>query len=190
MFHDECDCDEMSCKHVYRYADFVFVAVETIKARFQQKPDFNLVKTTLFWKTLMTTRTLIAHAFLQPENSTMKAIICENIKSLLALVDIDLTLKDPYAEVTETRITYSSSNWLNLYSEHNEPLGIDDVMKALNFSTYNKLKTEFDSMISSESRQISMIAKMFGHCCYHLVAKRDNWWKQKALKYTVLTYDC
>jgi hypothetical protein len=190
LIHDECDCDEMTCKHVYRYADFVFVAVETIKARFSQKPDYNLFQRSLFWKVLTTTRTLVAHAFLQPENSTLKAIICENMKSLLALVRINITLKDGFAHVKEARVTFSQSSWLNLYSKDGDTLGIDEVIKNLDTEQYVALKHEFDSMLQSESKQISMMGRMFGHCCYHLIAKRDGLWMQEAKEYETLLYAC
>jgi hypothetical protein len=200
----------LSVQHLFRYADPIFVTVETVENNRRQglvdEDTMRMLEGHVWWQTLLTTRTLLAHAVLAPDNSTFVPTLASNIRLLLRLVYVDIADKEAFESLrpNEPNAWYKSPDadacgrwWLSLRHQSGTSKGLartpGEILKGLQYATFktvsdelNGLKLQVGASDTTMSNGIRGIINLFGHAVYRLVATRDNAWKVTAHEYSVL----
>jgi len=200
----------LSLQHLFRYADPFFVTVETVENNRRQglinEDTMRLLEGHVWWQTLLTTRTLLAHAVLAPDNSTFVPTLASNIRLLLRLVHVDIADKEAFESLrpNEPNAWFKAPDtdaggrwWLSLRHQSGISKGFtketSEILKELQYATFktvcdefNCLKQQVEASDTTMTNNIRGIINIFGHAVYRLVATRDNAWKVAAQEYAVL----
>lgn len=165
---------------LYRYADPLFVAAESIQRHIE---DCRLSPTALlslqrsqWFNLLLTTRALLAHTGINDTGEVLFNTVLCNIRGLILLCGIDISTKHTYRRLQggqtvwfRTELAFGGSRRLQLRS------GADDssILSALTPAAWSTVHNEF---IEQESE----MAQLFKTAVFRLVATRDSAWEQIA----------
>jgi hypothetical protein len=185
-------------QHIFRYADPLYVTAETInnyhKEGLVSDQTIQKLKNAIWWQTLLTTRTLLAHAVSSTDSSTFVPTIASNIRAHLRLVNIEIADKEAFESLRshEPKAWYKPTKedgkwYLDLHHAEGWQKGTlkdtDDIVKELRSASYAVMEAEFHAMKMGEDDDVKRVIRKFGHSAYVLVATRDNLWKQSANEY-------
>ena len=173
---------------IFRYADPLMVAVETIEQLDVPDNVRDLLRSMVWWNVLLTTRILVAHAtMLVDAHEQMCSTVATNLRALLRLVNVDISTKESFASTKASNTVWYKAKegkklWLPLKK------GSSAILEQLSSSTYQDIQSEFDDMVNQaddEDAQFNLrrVQQVFGHAVYQLVATRDNDWQRLAAKY-------
>ena len=173
---------------IFRYADPLMVAVETVEQLGIPDAARDIVNSSLWWNVLLTTRILVAHAtMLVDAHDQMCSTVATNFRALLRLVNVDIATKESFASTQASntvwyKVKEGKKLWLPLKK------GSAAILGQLTSSTYQDIQSEFDDMVNQASDEdvqfnLHRVQQVFGHAVFQLVATRDNDWKKLAAKY-------
>lgn len=78
-------CTELLLQKIFRYADPLMVAVETVDQLELPDAAREILKSTVWWNVLLTTRILVAHAtMLVDAHDQMCSTVATNLRALLS----------------------------------------------------------------------------------------------------------
>ena len=174
-------------QQLFRYADPLFVTVEAAENLAKQgmisAEAMAMLMESKWYGVLLTTRTLLAHAVLEAEHSSLIVdTIAGNIRALLRLVNVDIAEKFGGLRANETawyKQTQQGKFWLPMKS-------LDLTVRELISTTHSDLSEEFTALQEADE-DVRRVLNRFGHAVYRLVATRDNLWRREARQYAVLT---
>lgn len=196
-----CEDEETMERKLFRYADFLFVFVQSVKELRKSnvvKIPKNELHSNLFWVSVITTRTLVAHAIISSSNTEINITI-SNICALLKLAGIDLG-RD---KVKYEGFTVECVECIEMCGEAIHPITghtVQRSLKSIHFDisdpqlkkhTFAKLKQSFDSM--STTPEWDKMYCLYLHIIHKLISERDNTaWRSKTnnfAKYNVWNHD-
>lgn len=174
---------------MFRYADPIFVSAESIQCyigegRLSPGATERLFRST-WWNTLLTTRVLLAHAGANESGELFMSTVVQNIKCLLLLVGVDITMKDAFSTFAagatawmRTDIAFGRDRCIRMRDVTCD----GDILTALDPVRYCDVRASFDE--SLEDEELRSLCNLFGRAVYHLVATRDGAWMLAAKRFS------
>jgi hypothetical protein len=180
------DCPlDIAQQKIYRYADPVFVASESIQ-RYVEEGRLSTraverLKTMLWWNLLLTTKILLAHTGLQDIGELLLTTVICNVRGTLFLVGVDISTKSAYSGYAENdvvwiRIAFGGDRRLSMRGSSDS-----DIIVSLSSVSLTEVKEDFEMTLRDD--ELGVLGKMLGCAVYRLVATRDSGWKSSARRF-------
>ncbi|KAI9135829.1 hypothetical protein BKA69DRAFT_1129745 [Paraphysoderma sedebokerense] len=174
----------MDLKHLFRYADPIFLICETVNQLQHEKrlttEMTNNLNNKIWWKTVLTTRVMLAHLTIAPDEIIYETI-AGNVRNILRLFEVELSDKVAFETVNTKDVHYKQiaagekTVWLPLRQ------GGAAIIPTLTQSSFAEMQAEFDD------QETAPIKNIFGHIVYRTVASREPRWKRSMTNYANLS---
>jgi hypothetical protein len=138
-------------------------------------------KETIFWKTLETSRTLVAHLSYTKNADALATVIAINVRNLIRLVGSDIAERKRLRSIEfQDQIKYwiplegAKSKWMPLRGQES-----DSLIEKLQTTTMQTMKDEI-VRLANGSAKISFLLNHFGYITYHLLVTKgfDDYYRK------------
>lgn len=160
----------------FRYGDPVFIFLETIQQRLKRNDrtyvgmlNEDILRSTYFWRVLITYRTLIAHSVISSNRSEIEMAV-SNIYQLLKVFQINLYVKAEIRDILgncKDKI-YVASDYIDMDVS---PEGVEEMHCCELFDEYESYQTGQ----YQEANDMRKLFAFFGFICERCVARRGEY---------------